>query len=246
MTPPRRPRCLGRPVTIARVVGLLEREDQLRLLTEVVHEAAGGRGCLVLVGGEAGIGKTSLLRGLRERVGDQATFLTGVCEPLSVPVPMGPIRELMAGAGAGDLSQSDTSDRLVLAGRLMGALESRSPVVAVVEEIHWADPLTLDLVRMLTRRVEQMRAAIVATFRDDEVAGNPALGLMLGDLASATAVRRVRLRPLSDAAVGELAAPRGLDPAELVRITGGNPFLVVEAVLTGDLGRARGSAFGTS
>ena len=79
-----------------------------------------------------------------------------------------------------------------------------------------------------------MAAAIIATFRDDEVAASPALGLLLGDLTSAPGVRRIRLRPLSHAAVRELAGPSGLDVGELVRVTGGNPFLVVEAVAAGD------------
>jgi DNA-binding CsgD family transcriptional regulator len=75
---------------------------------------------------------------------------------------------------------------------------------------------------------------ILVTFRDDEVAANPALGLLLGDLAGASAVTRIRLQPLSGAAVRELVGASGLDPADLERLTGGNPFLVVEAVAAGD------------
>ena len=118
--------------------------------------------------------------------------------------------------------------------RVASVLGERAPVVAVIEDVHWADPLTLDLLRLLVRRAPQMAAVLVATFRDDEVAASPALGLLLGDLTGAQGVRRVRLRPLSQAAVRELAGPSGLDVGELVRGTGGNPFLVVEAVAAGE------------
>jgi DNA-binding CsgD family transcriptional regulator/tetratricopeptide (TPR) repeat protein len=220
-------------VSMALVGSLLEREDELGILGGVVDGVAGGRGCLVLVGGEAGIGKTSLVRALRERAGERLTFLVGACEPLSVPVPLGPLRELFEAAGGGDLAALGSDDRLVLARCLLNALAQRAPVVAAIEDVHWADPLTLDLVRILARRVEEMSVAIVVTYRDDEVAANPALGLLLGDLATSPAVRRIALRPLSEPAVRELAGPAGLDGGELARATGGNPFLVVEAIAAG-------------
>ena len=216
------------------MVRLLEREDELGVLADAVRDAAAGRGSVVLVAGEAGIGKSSLLRELREHTGERVTFLIGACEPLSVPVPLAPLRELVEAAGGGDLIDLGSDDRLVLVRRVASVLAERAPVVAVIEDVHWADPLTIDLMRLLMRRAPQMAAAIIATFRDDEVAASPALGLLLGDLTSAPGVRRVRLRPLSHAAVRELAGSSGLDVGELVRVTGGNPFLVVEAVAAGE------------
>ncbi len=216
------------------MVRLLEREDGLGVLVDAVQDAAAGRGSVVLVAGEAGIGKSSLLRELRERTGERVTFLIGACEPLSVPVPLAPLRELVEAAGGGDLIDLGSDDRLVLVRRVASVLAERAPVVAVIEDVHWADPLTLDLLRLLVRRAPQMAALIVATFRDDEVAASPALGLLLGDLTRAPGVRRIRLRPLSHAAVRELAGPSGLEVGELVRATGGNPFLVVEAVAAGE------------
>lgn len=212
---------------------LLEREDELETLVDVVRGATAGRGGVVLVGGEAGSGKSSLLRALRDRV-PATSFLIGACEPLSVPIPLGPWREIVEAADGGDLTDLGSDDRWALARRLSSALEERAPVVAAVEDVHWADPLTLDLLRLLARRSERLSVAIVATFRDDEIASNPALELLLGDLVGAPTVRRVSLRPLSAAAVRELAGTSGLDPVELARITGGNPFLVVEAVTAGD------------
>ena len=124
------------------VVRLLEREDELGVLVDAVQDAAAGRGSVVLVAGEAGIGKSSLLRELRERTGERVTFLIGACEPLSVPVPLAPLRELVEAAGGGDLIDLGSDDRLVLVRRVASVLAERAPVVAVIEDVHWADPLT--------------------------------------------------------------------------------------------------------
>lgn len=203
------------------------------MLADAVDAAVSGTGCLVLVGGEAGIGKTSLVRALRDAAGERLAFLVGSCEPLAVPVPLGPLRELVEAAGAEDLTEQGSDDRLVLVRAVVDALSRHAPAVAVVEDAHWADPLTLDLVRLLARRLEQLSLTFILTYRNDEVAANPPLGLLLGDLATASYARRIALRPFSDSTVRVLAGPRGLDPDELLRTTGGNPFLVVEAVAAG-------------
>jgi DNA-binding CsgD family transcriptional regulator len=206
---------------------LLERGVELDTLEQIVDTLATGHGCLVTVAGEAGIGKTSLVRALRERVGGRVEFLVGACEPLSVPVPLGPLRELLESAGAGDL---DGGDQLVLARRVFDALTQLAPAVAVIEDLHWADPTTLDVLKLLARRVEHSAVAILVTYRDDEVAANAELGRLLGDLATSPSIVRIGLSTLSNEAVAELARPAGVDPVQLVRVTGGNPFLVVESI----------------
>jgi DNA-binding CsgD family transcriptional regulator/tetratricopeptide (TPR) repeat protein len=215
------------------VARLLERDEELGTLVQAARDAAGGRGSVTLVSGEAGIGKTALLRALRDRLPGGCTILIGACEPLSVPLPLGPIREIVEAAGGGELTNLAGEDRLALARWMTRALQDRAPVVAVIEDAHWADPLTLDVVRLAARRVADMSAALVITLRDDEAGANPALALLLGDLAGAPAVRRLALGALSAAAVRELAGAGGLDAAELVRATGGNPFLVTEAIAAG-------------
>lgn len=212
---------------------LLERDDDLAALERAVAAARDGSGSLVFVGGEAGIGKTTLLRALRARLDDRAAFLVGACEPLSVPGPLQPVRELAAAAGAAQLPELEGSDRFALAHALLGALRSRAPAVAVIEDAHWADPGTLDVVRLLARRIEDEPVVLVVTYRDDELAANDAMALLVGDLMTSPAVRRIGLRPLSDDAIRELALPSGADPEEVARMTGGNPFLVVEAVSAG-------------
>src|SRR5581483_11917368 len=213
---------------------LLEREGELALLEEAVRGAAAGRGSLVLVAGEAGIGKTTLVRGLRTRVAEDVSFLVGACEPLSVPVPLGPVRELAESAGLAVEAEPAIGDRLALARSLLAALARRAPAVAVVEDAHWADPSTLDVLRLLARRVEDAGVAIVVTYRDDEIAANPELRRLVGDLATSPSTRRLVLRPLSESAVRELAEPAGVDPVRVSRVTGGNPFLVVETIAAGE------------
>src|SRR5213592_1790626 len=79
---------------------LLERDDELGSLVAAFEAACAGRGSLILVGGEAGSGKSSLIRGLRECVGDRGAFVVVGCESLSVPLPLAPVRELAAAVGA--------------------------------------------------------------------------------------------------------------------------------------------------
>ena len=210
---------------------LLERDDELAALREIVDGALGGRGRIVLLGGEAGIGKTSLVRALRALAPTGVAFLAGACEPLSVPVPLAPLRELADAAG---FPLQDAGDRLVLARALLGALTERAPAVAVIEDAHWADPATVDVVRLLARRLEDTRIALLVTYRDDELTANPDLARLVGDLATAPFATRIVLRALSERAVRELAEPAGLDGAQLARVTGGNPFLVVETIAAGE------------
>ena len=92
----------------------------------------------------------------------------------------------------------------------------------------------VDVLRLLARRVEQAGVVVVVTYRDDELAANSQLAMLVGDLVSVPAVRRLPLRRLSESAVGSLAASSGVDGRELSRLTSGNPFLVVEALAAGD------------
>src|SRR5579884_948055 len=213
---------------------LLERDAELEALRRVAERLPAGRGGFVFVAGEAGIGKTSLLRALRGDLPDGVAFHLGACEPLSVPVPLAPLRELSEAAAGADLAELDSTDRIVLARALLDALGHSAPVVAVVEDAHWADPTTLDVLRLMPRRVEERPIAFVVTYRDDELAANPPLQSLLGDLATNPVVSRLSLRPLSDQAVRTLAAPAVADPERVVRLTGGNPFLVTEMVAAGD------------
>ena len=209
---------------------LLEREHELLMLTQLVDAARDGSGSVLLIAGEAGIGKTSLVRAIRQSARGRATFLMSACEPLSVPAPLGPIRELAAAAGQRDLVDGGGDDRLTLARSLLDALVCRTPALVVLEDAHWADPATLDVIRLLARWLEDAGLGLVITYRDDELSANLALSILVGDLIRSPLVKRVAVAPLSDEAVRTLAEAAGADAREVARVTGGNPFLVVESL----------------
>jgi DNA-binding CsgD family transcriptional regulator/tetratricopeptide (TPR) repeat protein len=112
-------------------------------------------------------------------------------------------------------------------------LMARTGSLFVLEDIHWADEATLDVLRLLVRRLETAPALVVTTYRDDELDRAHPLRRVLGEFATTNAVRRLKLAPLSQAAVAQLAEPYGVDADELYRKTTGNPFFVVEALAAG-------------
>jgi DNA-binding CsgD family transcriptional regulator/tetratricopeptide (TPR) repeat protein len=212
---------------------LLERSSFLDALAGYAAEARQGSGRLVLVSGESGIGKTALVEAFQAQLAG-ARWLWGACDGLLTPRPLGPLFDIAAQTG-GQLSelcgQGAGPDRLF--GAFLAELDSLSALtVAVIEDVHWADEATIDLLRFAGRRLGRMRALVLVTYRDDEVDDDP-LRLLLGDLATHRATRRMGLPPLSDDAVRALAGQRDIDAAELCRATGGNPFLVCEAIEAG-------------
>jgi len=221
----------------ARPMTLLEREPALEALAAALGEAAAGEGRVALVYGEAGIGKTSLVDLFtRVRTGSART-LWGACDSLHTPRPLGPVYDIARQAGAGLRERLDAgAPPRTIFSTVLEELGRRPPVVAVLEDLHWADAATLDLVKFLGRRIGQVPALLVLTYRDDELGPRHPLRIVLGDLATSQALRRVSLAPLSAAAVRTLAAGRALDPAALHRQTGGNPFFVTEALASREAG----------
>ena len=114
-------------------------------------------------------------------------------------------------------------------GAAVAELAAWRPTVLIVEDLHWADDATLDVLAHVARRLTDLPALLVLTYRDEEVPPAHPLRRVLGAL-TAVPVHRLALRPLSPAAVGGLAAGSGRDPAALHALTGGNPFYVTEAL----------------
>src|SRR5215207_4507578 len=215
---------------------LLERAPLLEELGGVLAaRAAGGR--VVLVAGEAGIGKSTLVRRFTERQAAQARFLLGVCDPLLTPRALGPLHDIarQTGGWLAELLASGGPREAVFAAFLDELDQGSRPQVVVVEDAHWADEATLDLLVFLGRRLERTRALLIVTYRDDEVAADHPLRAAVGRLAP-EAVRHLRLEPLSEAAVAELARRAGRPVAGLRALTGGNPLLVTEVLAAGDAG----------
>jgi tetratricopeptide (TPR) repeat protein len=215
---------------------LLERSSALGELGGLLAAtAAGGR--VVLVAGEAGIGKSALVRRFAEERSADARFLLGACDPLLTPRALGPLHDIarQTGGRLAELLASGAPREAVFAALLDELDLGSRPRVVVVEDAHWADEATLDLLVFLGRRLERTRALLLATYRDDEVGVDHPLREAVGRLAP-EAVRRLRLQPLSAAAVAELARRAGRPPAGLRALTGGNPLLVTEVLAAGDTG----------
>ena len=209
-------------------IDLLERDDAFAALEEAYEAALGGSGRLVFVAGDAGIGKSVLVRefGSRHR---EARILAGSCDGLRTPRPLGPFVDI--GAATDAVVGPDTAQRVFDA--LIRELQSARPSIVVLEDVHWADEATLDVLGVIGRRVERLDALVIATYRTDELSRSHPLRIALGDLATAANVQRLQLEPLSEDAVADLAAPYGVDAADLHAKTAGNPFFVTEVLAGG-------------
>ena len=214
---------------------MLEREDALNELSSALRAAAEGAGSVVLLAGEAGVGKTSIVRRFASSMHSAARFLVGSCEPLSSPSPLLPLLDVVPRLGDAvgqTLARTrEGAPASELFDSVLAELTGNGRVsVLIFEDLHWADEATLDLVRYLARRLATVRALLVVTYRDDEIGRTHPLSVILGDLAPIPGIERIRLPRLSRAAVAELAAGRDIDVDRLHRVTGGNPFFVTEVL----------------
>src|SRR4051812_3152319 len=135
-------------------MALLERQVPLGTLSAIADEARSGAGRLVLLTGEAGVGKTALVERFRRSVPD-AVWAEGACDGLATPLPLGPLHEIAARFG-GDLAELIRASpaRIDLFATLLRRLEDpRSFDVVVLEDMHWADEATVDLLRYVGRRI---------------------------------------------------------------------------------------------
>jgi DNA-binding CsgD family transcriptional regulator len=217
---------------IRKVMDMLEREAHLAALEECLAAARGGEGRLVLVAGEAGVGKTSVVERFCSGVRGVQVGV-GLCDDLDTPRPLGPVVEIAERLGVVDADDDVFPQELLPA--LVDALSGPQVTVAVVEDAHWADQATLDALRFLGRRVARLRALLVVTFRDDELDVAHPLRTVLGDLATTAGVVRLHVETLTHTAVTTLvdAAATGVDAHALYAKTGGNPFFVTEVLAAG-------------
>ncbi len=207
----------------------LERDRETEALGRWLDDVGrSGAGHFVLVAGEAGIGKTTLVRHFCESRSRSRLFW-GLCDPLATPAPLGPIVEVAA--------QLDGAAAEVVAGvarpyevgrAMLEDLAGQRSAIVVLEDLHWADDSTIDVLVYLARRIDRAPVLLIGTYRNDTVDESHRLRLALGLLATAPRVERLSLRPLSLEAVRSLSGAAGRDGDVVFATTRGNPFFVSE------------------
>jgi len=216
---------------------LLKREQFLVELEAILNDVSSGKGRFVLVSGEAGIGKTWLVERFTEAHKKGARVLWGACDALFTPRPLGPLYDI-AHQTQGNLLAllEEEAPRASIFSAALNEMENKhAPSITVIEDVHWADEATLDLLKFLGRRIHRINSMLLVTYRDDEVGADHPLRLVLGDLSHRSVVR-LRLPPLSEAAVEQLAANASRHIEDLYAVTGGNPFFVTEALASKESG----------
>jgi DNA-binding CsgD family transcriptional regulator len=208
---------------------LLERQEQLEILNRCLQEARAGAGKLVLVAGEAGFGKSSLVERFASDHRRDAHTLWGACDGLATPRALAPIHEIAVQTSVldGRATPGDESRDSLFRALFEYFARPECICVVVLEDLHWADEATLDFLRFLGRRIQRTTTLFIATYRDDEFYANHPVRLALGELTGHHVIR-MRLAPLSPNAIEVLAKDSGRDAALLHQITGGNPFFVRE------------------
>lgn len=215
-----------------RRVELVERDRPLDVLRSAITAAAAGEGRGVAVAGEPGIGKSVLIAAAGRAASGHRVLRAG-CDPLSTPRPLGPFRDLATEAGytaelAGEPMLSEICELIFRSLRAQ-------PTVLVIEDLHWIDAASVDVLRFLARRVSSMPVALLVSYRDHEIGLGHSARPLLDDFARLEHLSTVRLPPLSVAGVGELLRATALDPVRVHTLTGGKPFFVTEVAKEPDL-----------
>lgn len=204
---------------------MLERAGEVEFIAAAAEEAFRGEGRVIAVTGDAGAGKSSLVRVACTSV-EAVRPVHGSCDPLATPRPLGPIRDIFGDLDC-SLPAGEASHLAAISDALFAALRA-APTIVVIEDAQWIDEASVDCLRFIVRRIGALPVLVLLTYRNEEIGPGHPLCVLLGDLARADRASTMTLRPFSEAAVTKLLAGSRLEPASVLRVTGGNPFFVTE------------------
>jgi DNA-binding CsgD family transcriptional regulator/tetratricopeptide (TPR) repeat protein len=208
---------------------LIERADFIAPMQARFESVAEGEGHCIFLSGEAGLGKTSLVKAFCKDKKTDCEIYQGTCDALFTPRPLAPLYDI-AWQIRPDLWQNnlDIADRAGFFSKLYQELTRKKGITVVVfEDIHWADEATLDFIKFFARRITQTRCLFILTYRDNEIHPRHPLRNVLGQL-SPDSFTRLQLTPLSSRAVAKMATEKGYSGEDVYSISGGNPFYVTE------------------
>jgi len=208
---------------------LIEREAYLSILHAEFDRVRKGEGHCVFVSGEAGIGKSVLLKKFRLELKNNGNIFQGSCDALFTPRPLAPLFDILLQIRKDLPEQQEVqADRATLfAGFLQTLADEKEISVIFFEDIHWADEATLDFIKFLARRITQLKCLFVVTYRDEEIHSRHPVRNLLGQL-NPDSFTRIQLPPLSKGAVSNMAEVKGYKGEDVYSITEGNPFYVTE------------------
>ena len=220
-------------------IELIERTPHLTALHDKYKDMAAGEGHCIMLSGEAGIGKTALVRAFCQEHRHHAKVYLGTCDALFTPRPLAPLYDIVGQIWADDWSKDGHTtgagrqppipeDRTTLFTDFFQRFDQQpGPSLLVFEDIQWADEATIDFIKFLARRITRLRCLFILTWRDEEVNPGHPLKQLLGQLPPHS-FTRIQLPPLSKTAVENLAKTRGYRGEDVYGISGGNPFYVNE------------------
>lgn len=215
---------------------LLEREAAINTFNNAIEESKRA-GKVLLLSGEAGMGKTTLLEHMREISKDTCNVYWSGCDPLFTPRPFAPIHdfarqfapELFPLLNSNDKT-ANTASQIILA--FFNRLERLDkPTLLIIEDVHWADNATLDMLQYIVRRISVVPCLLCLSYRVDEVTLEHPFSTVINLVPSAHA-RRTELAPLSLSSVRSLAKGKHSNPEKLYEISSGNPFFISEILAT--------------
>ncbi|HEY5747903.1 MAG TPA: AAA family ATPase [Chryseolinea sp.] len=209
---------------------LVERDAYLDILAEQYQHLVNGVGHTVFLGGEAGVGKTSIVNRFLDGIAGKAKVYTGACDSLFTPRPLGPLYDIAGQMGKPllELLRSEKDRALIFTSFLQALSVPEAPVVLVFEDIHWADEATIDFIKFLARRIARIPCLFLLTYRDEEANYYIPLKAMFGELPAGLFTKLIVQR-LSREAVDRMALEKGYPSGkEVYALTSGNPFYVTE------------------